>query len=502
MLQGTLPVHSGSVWLPQIAAHLNDVLWICEPHSGRFLYVSPAYDKAGWGRSEALYLDASQWLSSVHDDDRPQLSAALLAMRQGEGYALEYRRALPDGAAAWVTERAWPVKGSGPGGPRFAGVSQDITHQRLEQLNQRRAAQARDDAMAVAAHELRGLMQPLLSAAALLTRRCDAGEESTAALIQRQVQYMARMVDDLLDASRVTLGKLRLHRADLPLAEVLTSAIAANQSLVDARRLHVSVAGVHRAVWVHGDAMRLIQVFRNLIHNAAKFSDEGGSISVGVRPGPARGEVTVAVRDQGRGMTPEETSSVFDLYVQRVHAGDAEHGGLGIGLSVVRSLVDLHGGRVSAHSDGLGRGCTFEVTLPATGLTTSIGHAAPLAITPKARKLSVLLVDDSCDAAQTLCAVLESEGHAVVLAFTGEAALVAATQMRPDVAILDLDLPDIDGCDVARRLRQNPAGGPMRLFALTGSDGEEARRRINASGFDMHFVKPTSPSALIQALQA
>ena len=484
----------------QLAATLTDVLWVYEPHSDRFLYVSPAYERDWLRNAGALYADSQQWLRTVHAEDQHLLQASFAQLGLGEGYDLEYRTTLCSGAQRWIAEKALLVVGHTGPWPRFAGVSHDITSRKLEQLELIRSSRAQNEFLAMLSHELRNPLQPIRSAAALLAlQRADgsAAERGAISIIERQVNHIARLVDDLLDVSRINVGKLRLQSDAIRIGEVIESAVDVNQVMIDTKRLCVRHKGPTGPVWVQGDTVRLTQVFSNLLHNAAKFSRADGVIEIGVRPDYNNGEVAISIRDEGMGIAPALIGSVFDLYVQHEQSPANDHGGLGIGLSVVRSLVELHGGRVSVYSDGLGRGCEFVVTLPAAD-GPAVAEIAPA----RAIKRSVLLVDDSCDSAESMQALLEAEGHAVVLAFTGQSALDEVARAQPDVVILDLDLPDINGCEVARRLRMHTRGTATLLFALTGSDGEQERQAVRDAGFDQHFVKPANAASLIQALSA
>lgn len=370
--------------LHELASTLDDVLWIYEPHSARFLYVSPAYEGEWMGSAQALYADSQQWLRTVHADDQPLLRASFAQLGCGEGYELEYRRTLYAGAQRWIVEKASPVAGHAGPWPRFAGVSHDISHCKNEQMELLQSSRAQKEFMAVLSHELRNPLQAIRSAAALLALRGaqrSAAERNAVSVIERQVGQVARLVDDLLDVSRIDAGKLCLHSKATRIDEVLESAVAANEVLIDAKLLRLHYTGVPGPMWVHGDAVRLTQVFSNLLHNAAKFSFAGGVIEIGVLPAESRGEVVVSIRDEGMGIDPDVIDSVFQLYVQQAQRSSRDsNGGLGIGLSVVRRLVELHGGTVSVRSDGVGRGSEFAVTLPAANEPSNAKTAAVIAL--------------------------------------------------------------------------------------------------------------------------
>jgi signal transduction histidine kinase len=503
-LLDVLSIGAGAEPLQQLAATLDDVLWIYEPHSDRFLYVSPSYEREWLRNASALYADSQQWLRTVHADDQLLLQSSFARLGLGEGYDLEYRTLLCSGAERWIAEKALLVAGNVTPWPRFAGISHDVTRSKIEQLELLRSTRAQDAFLALLSHELRHPLQPIRTAAALLGMQRPGrspAERRASAIVERQVEHIARLVDDLLDVSRINVGKLRLHSQSMRIGEAIESAVAHNRLALDANRLRLRHTGPLGPVWVQGDKVRLTQVFSNLLHNAAKFSLAGGMIEINVRIDTDSEEVAISVCDEGMGIEPALIGSVFDLYAQQEQTPTHDHGGLGIGLSVVRSLVDLHGGRVSVHSGGLGCGSAFVVTLPAAH-GPAVAETAQSIEPARATRRSVLLVDDCCDSAESMQALLEAEGHAVTLAFTGQSALDAAARTHPDVVILDLDLPDINGCEVARRLRMHAYGAATVLLALTGSGGEPERKAVREAGFDHHFVKPANPSALIRALSA
>jgi PAS domain S-box-containing protein len=484
--------------LRQLANTLDDVFWIYEPHCARFFYVSPAYER-DWARSaDALYADASEWFAPVHDDDRPLLRAAFDRLAFGEGYAIEYREVTRSGSHRWISERA--IRGADVCGQplRFAGVSHDITARKNVDSALLRTHRRKDEFLSVLSHELRSPLQPLRTAAALLAlQRSNVPEiEKAVAVIERQVEHMSRLIEDLLDVSRISHGKIGLRSDVVPIGDAIEAAIEANRALIQANRLELQVNAPASPVCVLGDPVRLTQVFSNLLHNAAKFSSVGGRIEVTVRAAERERQVIVSMRDQGIGIARELIDSVFDLFMQDPQALVRGHGGLGIGLSVVRNLVELHGGQVSVHSDGVAKGSEFVVALPSVRAPAAHSAVAPVAATPH-RSKRVLLVDDDRDTAESLQALLEMDGHTVAVAFTGQAALEQAARVRPEIVILDVSLPDISGYDIARRLRADSSLPPSLLVAVTGTKrGQELHASLQA-GFDHHFVKPASPAILL-----
>ncbi len=353
----------------QLAASVSDVFWIYEPHDRRFLYVSPAYERE-WKRSaKALYLDPHEWLGPVHSDDRKSLQHSFDRLADGDCYALEYRVTMACAQERWIEERAFPVASQRGQMARFAGVSKDITAHKHADLELRRSDRRKNEFLATLAHELRNPLAPIRSAAALLAHQHVHGpalEQKAVSIIERQVDHLTRLVDDLLDVARINHAKVRLHSEVVRLEEVIDAAVDANRTHVEKNRLQLRVRLPTIDVRVPGDSVRLTQVFSNLLHNATKFSAAAGIIEITVRPSDGDKQVAVSVRDEGIGIAAELIDSVFDLFTQDERSVARGHGGLGIGLSVVRSLVELHGGKVSVRSDGIGKGSEFVVTLPTT----------------------------------------------------------------------------------------------------------------------------------------
>jgi signal transduction histidine kinase/ActR/RegA family two-component response regulator len=358
----------------------------------------------------------------------------------------------------------------------------------------RSALQAKDEFLAVLGHELRNPLAPLRNAAEILALR-GAGDPALAriqAIIERQVRHMVRLVDDLLDVSRIARGRVELRRERVALADVVSRAADAVRTLVEERGQGLAVHAGGNEVLVDGDPVRLEQVVSNLLHNAARYTPPGGHLEVGVA---AEGDrAVVRVRDDGIGIAPEMVERIFELFVQGDRPRDGAGGGLGIGLTVVRNLVQLHGGTVSARSEGRGRGTEFEVRLPLA--RTAAPAAAPKSVPPTglARPRRVLVVDDNRDAAESLALVLRDAGHDVVTAADGAAALTVSGAQPFDVVFLDLAMPDgLDGFEVAARMRADPRLHGVKLVALTGFGQQEDRRRTSAAGFDAHLVKPVDP---------
>ncbi len=370
----------------------------------------------------------------------------------------------------------------------------------LAQLKE--ADRRKDEFLAMLAHELRNPLAPLRNALYIVRQR---GPERRAVsrqawdLMDRQIGHLVRLVDDLLDVSRITRGRVELRKEVIDLAEVATRAVEAARPLIDARRHRLTYEGPPEPVRVEADPVRLTQVIGNLLNNAAKYTDEGGRITLTV--GREVREAVVRVRDTGTGIPPEMLPAVFDLFTQAERTLDRAQGGLGIGLTLVRSLVEMHGGTVQVFSAGVGAGSEFVVRLPALAGAVE-GGAGPgpgvaAAVTPR----RILVVDDNVDSAESLALLLRLAGHRARTAHNGPGALAAARDFRPEVVLLDIGLPGMDGYEVARRLREWADGERVLLVAQTGYGQEDDRCRSRQAGFDAHLIKPVDPSVL-QALLA
>ncbi|TMA72204.1 MAG: response regulator [Deltaproteobacteria bacterium] len=413
---------------------------------------------------------------------------------------------LPGGEVRWLSGKGQVLSDARGRAVRMLGVGMDISERkRLEGELRRRADELadadrrKDEFLAMLAHELRNPLAPLSNALHLLAQ--DAGDRARITeMADRQVRHLVRLVDDLLDVSRITQGKISLRKERVILADVVTRAMEMMREELEARGHQVTVSLPPRPVYLEADGARLAQIAGNLLSNAAKFTPTGGSIWLTAEA--LSDEVVVRVRDTGVGLAPELVPHVFDLFVQGEASLDRTRGGLGIGLTLVRRLVELHGGRVEARSAGVGQGSEFLVYLPTLGppLTESVAGAAPTPDRPPTRGLSVLLVEDSPDAAESLAMVLRTWGHDVQVALDAAAGLEVAERLAPDVIVSDVGLPGMDGYELARRLRAHPKFGRAVLIALSGYARDEDKRRALAAGFDHHFVKPPDLDALAELL--
>jgi signal transduction histidine kinase/ActR/RegA family two-component response regulator len=375
----------------------------------------------------------------------------------------------------------------------------------LEQARQRaeQATRSKDEFMAMLGHELRNPLAPIKTALDLLKMRGVWSQEHE--VMQRQVRHMIRLVDDLLDVARIVGGKLLLQPAPVEIAAVVARALETASPLLTGRAQSVCVDVPATGLLVHGDAPRLEQVFSNLLTNASKYSDAGTRIDVVARR--EGGSVRIEVRDQGIGIEPSLLQDVFELFNQQGRGLDRAQGGLGLGLAIVRNLVALHHGTVAAHSDGPGRGSCFVVELPLLeGKTACEAPAAPMeqpaigGVPVGPARARILLVDDNADGRGTLALALATIGHDVRTAADAFEALQIAADYRPDVAVLDIGLPVMDGYELAARLRQLP-GRPIRMIAVTGYGQAGDKARAIAAGFHAHFVKPVDFDALLSTIE-
>jgi signal transduction histidine kinase/CheY-like chemotaxis protein len=369
----------------------------------------------------------------------------------------------------------------------------------------RTANRAKDEFLAMLGHELRNPLAPIVNALELMRQRTGSGHVEERLIIERQVTHLSRLVDDLLDVSRITKGKVKLKPEPLDLETVVAWALEQTRPVLEEREHAVELERPPEPLIVRGDSVRLAQVFCNLLTNAAKFTPADGRIAIAMS---SSGEMAcVEVKDTGKGLSPDLLPRIFDLFVQGEQSSESHSGGLGLGLAIVKNLVHMHGGTVSAQSDGPGKGASFTIRLPiARGLpmpAPDAGAPAPdgQAAASTGKSSRILLVDDNHDAATTLAALLRETGFEVRIAADGKSALAAMDAFRPELAILDIGLPDMDGYELARALIAIAGESRLKLVALTGYGGEADRSRALASQFDEHLVKPVSFERLLAAVR-
>lgn len=363
------------------------------------------------------------------------------------------------------------------------------------------ADQRKTEFLATLAHELRNPLAPMSTALALLKRKAMDKDEANKyyALMSRQVDHMARLVNDLMEVSRITRGKVDLRMASVALALAIQSAIEQTRPFFKNAGHALSVELPPQPLLVSGDAVRLTQVFSNLLNNAAKYTPAGGQIRITARE--ANGEAVIEISDTGVGIAPAMLGPVFEMFVQASGTAKAAQGGLGIGLTLVKSLVELHAGQVHAHSPGLGQGTTITVRLPLLARPAAVCEGEPqspaaLAVDSLSGRV-ILVVDDNRDAADTLCALLGSLGASTAVAYSAEEALLVADVHCPRVAILDLGMPGTDGFELARKLRRRPEGSDLTLIAMTGWGQHADRLHVTEAGFNHHLLKPMKLEELL-----
>jgi signal transduction histidine kinase len=403
------------------------------------------------------------------------------------------RQSAADGNHAWYHIVASPLDGD------LAVWFADITQRKSQERELVEADRRKDEFLATLAHELRNPLAPIRQAASIARNPAatEAQRRWSNNVIERQVQHMSLLLDDLLDVSRITHGTLQLRRQQTDLQSIVSAAVETARPLIDERQHRLAV-DVPANLHVYGDPLRLAQVLSNLLTNAAKYTHPRGDIRV--RADEVEGELFMSVEDSGIGIAAEDLPRVFGMFAQVRSAQEHAAGGLGIGLALARGIVDLHGGRIEAASGGPGQGSRFTVRLPGASRASIAEPAARAALNGHAAHKRILLADDNRDAAESLAIILRLEGHEVELAHDGSAALESFALRRPDVALLDIGMPKINGYEVAREIRARPEGDAVLLIAITGWAQDSDRARSRDAGFDHHLTKPVEPETLIELL--
>lgn len=380
-------------------------------------------------------------------------------------------------------------------------VARDISDRKLAEVIHQESDRRKDEFLAMLAHELRNPLAPIRYAVALMNNASVGAEQQAKArdIVERQLAHMSRLLDDLLDISRISKGKLELKQSMTDLASILSAAIETARPVMEAKGHELEVDLPTMPLPIMGDTVRLSQVFSNLLLNAAKFTDVGGHVSIRVRALDHR--VSVSISDDGCGIDAALMPRLFSTFTQAPLAHSRPDGGLGVGLALVRALVQLHGGDVTARSDGAGRGSEFTVVLPSFA-QMSEDPAPSQPVQTLTTSMSILVVDDNQDAADSCGILLELDGHEVTVAYNGTDGLKSAEKARPHVMLLDIGLPDLNGYQIAKRVRQSSWGQGISLVAITGWGQEYDKSRALAAGFDRHLTKPVSLEQLRSALLA
>jgi two-component system CheB/CheR fusion protein len=472
----------------RLADMVPSIIWTADP-AGRLTYVNDR-----WCSFTRLTPEQSAGLDlkdAVHPDDHAALQAAWEKARaDATPLEAQVRRKRADGAWRWFLVRAQPTLDDEGHVSGWFGVSTDVHERKLAEDLLSESARHKDEFLSLLAHELRNPLAPIRTATLLLQHPSEATLARVRTIIERQVGHMARLVDDLLDLSRITQGKLELKLRWIDLAQVTRAAAEDLRAAIEARSIALEVDAPRVPVPMLGDATRLTQAIANLLHNAMKFTPPGGRVKVGISLVAGDGSARLVVEDTGAGIAPELLPRVFEAFVQ----ADQTHGGLGLGLSLVKGLVEMHAGTVRADSAGPGRGACFTIDLPVDVHATA--GEGPVSSPP--RPLRVLVVESNEDAAESLRLLVELLGHEVAVERSADAALARARAFRPEVVFCDIGLGggEKSGYDVAEALRKDPDLAGAHLVAVTGYGTEADRRRAAEAGFEVHLTKPVRPENL------
>ena len=446
-----------------------------------------------------------QFVALVHPDDRAEVIRRCERCRDaGDDFDMEFRVVYPDGSVHWLYDRGRTFLDPTGRARTMTGACVDITHYVRTREALKLADRQKDEFLATLAHELRNPLAPLRTGLHLL-QNLKGGLPSQAdqvlGIMQRQFDHMVHLVDDLLDIARIRQGKILLRQDPLPLQSVLDQALEGVQALLDAQGHTLTWQGVDPALWVTGDPTRLVQVVGNLLNNAAKYTPRGGCVVLRGGEATQPGMLLIEVADTGIGIPPDMIEHVFDRFAQVQQHLDHAQGGLGIGLSVVKGLVEMHGGRVVAESAGPGAGSLFRIWLPRAA-TPAPAAATPPSSPGAIERYTVLVVDDNRDAAETMAMLLEMNGHAVLLAHDGQTALEMVKRHDPAVVFLDIGMPGMNGYETASLLRAMPGAQARMLVALTGWGSEADQARSLEAGFDFHLTKPVDIDNVQRVLSA
>jgi signal transduction histidine kinase/CheY-like chemotaxis protein len=479
----------------QLLEHLPAGAYTCDAE-GLITYYNE-YAAQVWGREPKLNDPVDRWCGSfklLMRDGTPLKHADCwmgLAIREDRGYnGQEIVVERPDGSRITVLAHANPIHDDDGKVVAAVNVLVDIRDRKEAENKLLQANRAKNEFLAMLAHELRNPLAPMQNALRVMriAPADTAAIDHARGVLERQMHHLGRVVDDLIDVSRITRNRLELRTERVDLGTIINQALETSRPLTDAMAHHLTVILPPDPIYLQADAVRLAQVFTNLVRNAAKYTEPKGEIRVAVeRQGS---DAVVSVRDNGMGIDARDLAIVFEMFT-RADGARRTQGGLGIGLTLARRLVELHGGRIEARSDGLGHGSEFVVRLPIIldaprPVRSPISGTRPVS----ARMLSILVVDDNEDAAESLAELLQLTGNETHIANDGASALEAAEKLRPDIIFLDIGLPRMDGHAVARAIRAEPWGARIRLVALTGWGQPEDRLRSDEAGFDRHLVKP------------
>jgi PAS domain S-box-containing protein len=493
----------------QMAENINDVFWIFSLADREMLYVSPGYDALWCAARADLTTMPEAWVESVHAEDRDRVEENFNLLFTNHSFEEEYRIVLPLGDTRWVRDRAFPVKNHQNEVYRIARITSDISASKHAEKLLQDADTHKNEFLATLAHELRGPLGPIRNAVEMIqkTSPIENDEQGYARnVISRQVDHMARLVDDLLDIARISQGKIALQQEPVDLNGLVAAAVETSLPYITKREHGFDVRYSDRPIIVSGDAVRLAQAISNLLNNAAKYTEKGGNISLCLIP-HADKRVEIIVEDNGIGIPKERLNTIFKLFAQGDAAPDLAQDGLGIGLSLVKQLIELHGGNVSVESAGRGMGSRFILTLPivqADGSEVVNNPLQEMAAATSNGELSrsVLIVDDNVDSTETMAMLLSAYGHTTFTAHDAREALAQAYRQPPDVILLDIGLPGTNGFELARALRNDAKFAGTILVAVTGYGSANDKEKALAAGFDHHLVKPADIDQILAILSA
>lgn len=460
---------------------------------------------AFWGREPKINDVTDRWCGSFKlfsadgvpiPHDECWMALAIKQKKEFNGHEIIVER--PDGSRLTALAHANPFLDESGDLSGAVNVLVDISDRKVIEKSLKDADRRKDEFLAILAHELRNPLAPMRNALELMQPGTSdaATMEEARTLMERQLEHMVRLVDDLMDVSRITRNKLALRKAPVELAAVVQSAVESVRPLIEASRHTLEVKLPEEPVYLDADQTRLSQALQNLLNNAAKYTEPNGQISLKATVEGA--EAVIRVSDTGIGIPAEMLPRIFEMFTQDDRTLERSQGGLGIGLNLVRGLVEMHGGTVEAHSGGRGMGSEFVVRLPVLEDYVPAALRSSVDSEPAAKEASwrILVVDDNRDAANSLGILLRLAGNEIKVAYDGLQALDAAMEFRPDIIFLDIGLPGMSGHDVARSIREQPWGEAMFLIALTGWGQDEDRKRSTDAGFNLHMVKPVDPASL------
>jgi PAS domain S-box-containing protein len=493
-------------WFQVTLASIGDAV-ITTDTLGRVTFLNAVAEaKTGWQSAEARGLPLERIFNVVSEYTRqPAPNPIGRVLREGAIVELANHTVLiaKDGSEVAVEDSAAPIRDANGEISGAVMVFHDVTARRRAEAALREADRRKDEFLATLAHELRNPLAPIRQAAfiAQASGASDAQKRWSHDVIERQIQHMSLLLDDLLDISRVTRGTLVLRVQPTDLAAMIDAAVETARPRIDAKRHTLKVETPDRPIQFNADPLRMAQILSNLLMNAAKYTDPEGLIRLSAK---SEGEeMIIRVTDTGIGISAESLPGIFEMFTQVSSARDRAEDGLGIGLALTKGLVELHGGKIEASSAGLGRGSEFTVRLPMRGATEPGRSAAGAATAePAPVRRRVLIADDNRDSAETLADLLRMEGHAVTAVHDGPGSLAAFEDFRPDIVLLDIGMPGLDGYEVARRMRASRFSKDTRLIAITGWGQEHDRERAFSAGFDYHLTKPVDPRRLSELLRS